>query len=137
MIRLPIEPTHGWRWYRVENNRLYSPIVGRIPLPRNGVLDQVYFIPRAEHIWSTAMMIAHQKWYSFALTFGTVQGPFEDDPTMPRTGSLKSTRYQALAILASAGSIDPQHYDMPVVDGLLSEDLLLAVEREHEFVHGS
>lgn len=124
-------PTHGWRWYRVDSGRLYSPIVGRIPLPRNGALGNVYFIPRAEHMWPTALQIASLGWYALALTFGRVEGPFEADHTMPRVGSLKSTRYQALTILASAGSVDPQHYDIPVVDDLLSEDLLLAVEREY------
>lgn len=32
--------THGWRWYRVVDGRLLSPLApGRIELPRNGSLD--------------------------------------------------------------------------------------------------
>ena len=73
---------NGWRWYRVDGNRLVSPLVGRIALPRNGVLENAYFIPRAGDMWSVAMMIAGQRWYSFALTFGVAQGPFSPDPTM-------------------------------------------------------
>jgi hypothetical protein len=121
-------PTHGWRWYRVEDNRLVSPIVGRVPLPRNGLLDGAYFIPRAEDIWPVAIMIAAERWYAFALTFGEVQGPLEHDPTMPLLGSMKSTRYQALTILSTATNLQ-QSYDVPVVGGLLSEELMLAVER--------
>jgi hypothetical protein len=51
----------------------------RIPLPRNGLLHKVYFIPSAEHLWSVIFMIMHQESYELAVTFGAVQGPFEID----------------------------------------------------------
>lgn len=117
----------GWRWYKVEDNRLYSPLVGRVPLPRNGILEGAYFIPQAERMWSQCLMMAGQRWYEFALTFGEAHGPFERDNSMPFSRSMKSTRYDALAIFTSRPGLQ-QNYDIPVVEGLLSEDVLLSVE---------
>lgn len=93
--KAPDTITHGWRWYRVQGDRLISPLVNQVPLPRGGVLDGAYFIPHAEQMHSLANMIRAQNWYEFALTFGTVEGPFELDKSMPRVGSMSSTRYQA------------------------------------------
>lgn len=130
--RHPTSPdtvTHGWRWYRVEDNRLLSPLVGRITLPRNGVLDGAYFIPAAEQMYSTAFTMGALQWYEVALTFGRVQGPFALDHTMPRVGSMRSTQYQAQIILAHNPLRLQPNYDLPLMvnDGQLST--MLAVEQ--------
>jgi hypothetical protein len=119
--------THGWRWYRLEGNRLLSPLVGQIPLPRNGTLDNAYFIPRADQIWSMVLMIKHQKWYDFALTYGSVEGPFTRDSDMPRVGSMKSSRYQALTIFTDTSAALDESYDIPIVR-TLNKSALLAAE---------
>ncbi len=113
--------THGWRWYRLLDGRLMSPLApGTVLLPRDGGLDHAFFIPRAEEMFWTAFQIHHEKWYDFALTFGAVQGPFARDHTMPRVGSMQSTRYQARAIVAftveTAYSLHP-NYDIPIAAG--------------------
>jgi hypothetical protein len=72
----------------------------RPELPRHGGLEGAYFIPRAEDMFWTAVMMASH--YDLALTFGKVSGEFLYDHTMPKVGSLKAKRYQAIAILRPA-----------------------------------
>jgi hypothetical protein len=122
----PESVNYGWRWYRAEDNLLKSPLVGRITLPRDGALEQVYFIPGADEMFWTAAMIKAQDWYDFALAFGEVKGPFTLDETMPRVGSMKCARYRALAIFADSPAVQT-NYAVPVLCGL-SLDQMLAIE---------
>ncbi|MCV7029082.1 hypothetical protein [Mycobacterium sherrisii] len=97
--------THGWRWYRVENGQLMSPLQGYpLALPYNGFLPGAYFIPEAIHLWPVALMLRDQHWYPYAFTFGTVSGPLQRDFQMPRIGSMSATAYQAQVILTDGSS---------------------------------
>lgn len=127
--------THGWRWYRVVDGRLLSPLApGRIELPRNGSLDYGHFIPRAEDMFWMAFMIRREKWYDFALTFGEVHGPFGYDHAMPLVGSMQSTRYQALIILSDRPDDIKPNYDILVIDGHhFCRPALDAVERAYRY----
>lgn len=127
--------THGWRWYRVVDGRLLSPLApGRIELPRNGSLDYGHFIPRAEDMFWMAFMIRREKWYDFALTFGEVHGPFGYDHAMPLVGSMQSTRYQALIILSDRPEDIKPNYDILVIDGHhFCRPALDAVERAYRY----
>ncbi|WP_201368404.1 hypothetical protein [Mycobacterium intracellulare] len=120
--------THGWRWYRIIENRLISPIFGRVKLPCDGVLDDVYFVPRADDMFWLAAMMGAQGWYDFALTFGAVAGPFLYDHTMPRVGSLKAKQYTAIGIFTTSdASADiARAYDLPVIGDLRRSTLLAA-----------
>ncbi len=132
-----MDPRYGWRCYTVDGNRLVSPWIGRIPLPRNGVLDGVYFMPLTIDIKRTANWCKWGSWVggdfatTFALTFGRVHGPFEQDYgyVEPSITSMRCARYEALAIVCP---VSPERfvgaYALPVVQGL---DLttLAAVER--------
>lgn len=114
------EPTHGWRWYRVEGDRLVSPLAGHVELPRDGLLNGAYFIPGVEAMSRVANMIRDQRWYDFALTFGAVTGPFAVDNDMPRVGSLRSSQYRAQAVLTESPHAEALAfaYDMPVFDSI-------------------
>lgn len=122
--RYPQNPdslTHGWRWYRIIENRLVSPIVNRVELPRDGVLDNgAYFIPRAQNIFPLAMQMKAERWYDFALTFGWVSGPFLYDHTMPLVGSMKAKRYKAIGIFTTSSASEQlaSAYDFPVIHDL-------------------
>lgn len=106
-----------------------SPLVGRVELPRDGLLERAYFIPGAEEMFWTSDMIRVQKWYPFALTFGTVDGPFTVDPTMPRVKSLRSTRYRAQIIIADNPLELQPNYGLPIMVNDHKRDTLLTVER--------
>ncbi|MCA4732162.1 hypothetical protein [Mycobacterium avium] len=111
---------HGWRWYRVIDGRLVSPIVNRVELPRDGVLNDAYFIPRAQNIFGLAMQMTVERWYDFALTFGWVSGPFLYDHTMPLVGSMKARQYKAIGIFTTSPASNQlaQAYDFPVIHDL-------------------
>ncbi len=81
-------------------------------------------MPEFDPIWAIAGMITHERWYDFALTFGEVTGPFEQDRTMPGSKSMKSTRYKALAIFTDSTANIEANYDMPVVRPLRQSSLL-------------
>lgn len=117
---IPSPVTHGWRWYRVVGDRLVSPLAGRMPLPRDGLLNSAYFIPSVEAMSRVANMIHGQQWYELALTFGAVTGPFAVDNDMPRVGSLRSSQYRAQAILSTSPHVEALAlaYDMPVFDSI-------------------
>lgn len=125
--------THGWRWYRVVDDRLMSPLApGTVMLPRDGVLERAFFIPRAQEMFWMAFQIRHEKWYDFALTFGAVHGPFAYDHSMPRIGSMQSTRYESLTILSTRPADIQKHYDIPVIDGGdYRKSILTAAELVH------
>lgn len=132
--------THGWRWYLVDNDnrgqaQLVSPMVGRVPLPRNGFLDNAYFIPKAELMlhalngsWRelTPEMIRER---GYALTFGRITGPFERDLNISQVfGAMKCATYQALAICTDTPQRFVGAYDLPMVRGT-DLSTLRAVER--------
>lgn len=129
--------THGWRWYRIIENRLISPIFGRVELPRDGVLDDAYVIPQAEDMFWLATMITAQRWYDFALTFGAVSGPLLYDHTMPKVGSLKAKQYKAIAIFTtSSASADlASAYDLPIIHDLRRTTLLALEDAAHKIVN--
>lgn len=141
--RYPQDPdslTHGWRWYKIIENCLFSPIVNRVELPRDGVLDDgAYFIPQARNIFPLALQMKAQRWYEgqFALTFGWVTGPFLFDHTMPLVGSMKATRYRAIGIFTtSAGSEHlAQAYDMPVIHDLRRSTLVALEDAASKIVN--
>jgi protein-tyrosine phosphatase len=117
----------------VEGGKLLSPREGYpLALPRDGALDGAFFIPRAEDMfWMT---VNAEKWYDFAITYGTVHGPFAYDPDMPLVGSMQSTKYQALTILTDSSADIQSSYDIPVLRGL-TKSSLLAVEKQHQPLH--
>jgi hypothetical protein len=127
VVRYPADPeavTHGWRWYKIEDGKLLSPLAPfRVQLPRDGRLPKAYFVPRAEQIWNMVCMIRDHRWYDFALTFGTVQGPFTRDLTMPRLGSMQSSLYQAQMIFTESTANLAESYDLPVVNGIRRSEL--------------
>ncbi|WP_309299129.1 arsenate reductase/protein-tyrosine-phosphatase family protein [Mycobacterium kiyosense] len=120
----PSTLAYGWRWYFIDGNRLVSPMVGRVPLPRNGVLDDVYFIPSAELMlqaltgyWRDVSPEAIRA-RGFALTFGRVYGPFQRDyNTTPGVGAMKCGRYEALAICTTVPEKFTGAYEIPIVGG--------------------
>jgi hypothetical protein len=115
--------THGWRWYRVENGRLLSPLApGRMELPRDGGLDFAYFIPaeNAELLFWATFRIQGTNQYDVAATFGTVKGPFAFDRSMPEIGSMQCTRYKALCMFTESPQIAElaKNYDFPIAPSL-------------------
>lgn len=129
---------YGWRWYLLDNDKLISPMVGQVPLPRNGVLDDVYFIPRAELM----LQALHYGWRDvtpeeirargFALTYGKVTGPFERDyDCTPGAGAMKCARYQALAILTTIPARFAGAYEVPVVGGIINLPTMRTIESLH------
>ena len=70
---------------------------------------------RARVAFRMAVTIKRQNWYDFALTYGAVQGPFSYDHTMPKVGSMKCTRYKALAIFTHSAADLATSYDFPVI----------------------
>lgn len=122
--------THGWRWYRVENGKLHSPLQGYpLQLPQNGHLPGAYFIPNAIRIWPMCLMLRDKRWYDFALTFGTVSGPFMRDFQMPRMGSMSASEYQAQLILSDGNvAIDDRWYDIPVFQQEMDLYMLKRIE---------
>lgn len=121
--------THGWRWYRVEGGKLLSPLQGYpLALPRNGILPDAYFAPSAIRIWSMVLLLRQHRPYDFALTFGTVAGPFALDPQMPKLGSMLASKYQALIVLSDSVAGLDGSYDLPVVEQEIDLDTLKRVE---------
>ncbi len=122
--------THGWRWYRVEAGKLHSPLQGYpLQLPRDGHLPGAYFIPSAVRMWPMVLMLRDKRWYDFALTFGTVSGPFMRDFQMPRLGSMSASEYQAQVILSDGNvDIDDGSYDLPVFQQEIELGTLKRVE---------
>lgn len=129
---------YGWRWYLLDNDKLVSPMVGQVPLPRNGVLDDVYFIPKADLM----LQALHYGWRDvtpeeirargFALTYGKVTGPFERDyDCTPGAGAMKCARYQALAILTTTPARFAGVYEVPVVGGLIDLPTMQTIENLH------
>ena len=126
--------THGWRWYRVEGNRLLSPIVHMFrhvfELPRDGLIDDTcYFVPGVDDIFWTQVYLRHQNRYEFALTFGRVEPPFELDPHMPHIHSISCSRYSASVIVSD----NPQNfigaYDLPIILNDRKPASLLAIQQ--------
>lgn len=109
--------THGWRWYRLENGVLRSPLQGYpTALPLDGKLTGCYFVPGLYDIWSMVAMLADTKAYPFAITFGKVAGPFMRDYQMPKIGSMQCRQYQAQVIITD--STQPlADYRIPIVRG--------------------
>ncbi|MFP1155104.1 hypothetical protein ACK280_23925 [Mycobacterium sherrisii] len=130
--RYPIDwqaVTHGWRWYRVEGGKLLSPLQGYpLALPRNGLLPGAYFAPSAIRIWSMVLLLRQYRPYDFALTFGTVSGPFQLDPQMPKLGSMLATEYRAQVILSHGAADLDDSYDLPVVQQEIELDTLKRIE---------
>jgi len=124
--------THGWRWYRVEGNRLLSPLVWlfrhNFELPRDGAMDNVFFLPEAQAMWWTQVRMLHRNEYPFALTFGRVDPPFEPDPTMAELHSMKCAHYQALAIVTFEPLNLLGHYDLPIIENDRKPASLLAIQ---------
>ncbi|AFC53446.1 hypothetical protein OCQ_19340 [Mycobacterium paraintracellulare] len=74
-------------------------------------------------------MLRDKRWYDFALTFGTVSGPFQRDFQMPRVGSMSASDYQAQVILSDGNvDIDDEWYDLPVFQQEIELDMLKRVE---------
>ena len=116
-----IEPTHGWRWYKVENNRLMSPLVGNIALPRDGVLEHAFFMPGTDDMFHTVYsfnevqnMMKLSERYDCALTFGRVDGPFTIDDAMALL-TMRCARYQARIIIADNPLRLQPFYDLPLM----------------------
>ena len=68
----------GWRMYHVDGNRLLSPFVaGNFEMPRDGVLEDVYFVPEARYIWRLQFAPNFKEMAPIAstraLTFGEVK----------------------------------------------------------------
>ncbi|MET0992959.1 MAG: hypothetical protein ABWY20_02290 [Mycobacterium sp.] len=113
---------YGWRWYWVRQGILVSPIE-ELPLPYNGVLDDVHTIPLAELMWHALQGYwldfspddIQEK--GFALTFGRVYGPFSPDNNINcMFGSTRVARY-ASEVICSEQVIDGS-YGMPVARGV-------------------
>lgn len=110
--------THGWRWYKIEQGKLRSPLQGYpTELAPDGSLIGCYFVPRAFNILGMVLMLADKRPYDFAITFGKVWGPFMRDPQMPRIASMQGTRYQAQVIMTDS-TADLSEYRMPIVRSL-------------------
>jgi hypothetical protein len=123
--------THGWRWYKVENGMLLSPLQGYpLALPRDGHLPGAYFVPRAANMWPMVLMLRDKRPYPFAFTFGTVSGPFQRDFAMPRIGSMSATEYRAKVILTDGMANLAYSYDLPVVQDEIDLPLLLRIEAD-------
>lgn len=113
---------YGWRWYWVRQGILVSPIE-ELPLPYDGVLDDVHMIPLAELMWHALQGYwldfspddIREK--GFALTFGRVYGPFSPDNNINcMFGSTRVARY-ASEVICSEQVIDGS-YGMPVARGV-------------------
>lgn len=131
VTKLPSDTvTHGWRWYKVQDNKLLSPLVGNLELPRDGVLERAYFIPGAEDAYWTALTVtARAARYEYALTFGQVEGPFVLDETMSRINSMRSTRYRAQIIIADNPLRLRPFYDLMLMENDFQLNTMLAVEQ--------
>ncbi|AFC43288.1 hypothetical protein OCU_20690 [Mycobacterium intracellulare ATCC 13950] len=80
-------------------------------------------------MWPMVLMLRDKRWYDFALTFGTVSGPFMRDFQMPRVGSMSASEYQAQAILSDGNvDIDDERYDLPVFHQEIELGMLKRVE---------
>jgi hypothetical protein len=117
---------YGWRWYLIDNeSRLVSPMVGQVPLPRNGVLESAYFIPTAKSMlpalagsWRD-MDPETIRARGFALTFGRVFPPFERDLNISQVfGAMKCAWYQALVICTPTPEKFAGAYAIPIVHGI-------------------
>ncbi|MCV7030252.1 hypothetical protein [Mycobacterium sherrisii] len=121
--------THGWRWYRVENGQLVSPLQGYpTSLPGNGYLPGAYFIPEAFRLWPVLLMLRDTRPYDFAFTFGKVFGPLLRDFQMPRIGSMSATEYQAQVIFTDGAMDLDDSYDLPIVETEIDLILLRDIE---------
>ncbi|MGV0580319.1 hypothetical protein ABQE57_16985 [Mycolicibacterium elephantis] len=112
--------THGWRFWRIKNDRLVSPIVSPgVVLPGHGRLRWAFFLPRAEDIRDIVTRIRRQRWYDdFAVTFGRVSRPLcHDRLWLPHVVSLQASQYEALLILTDSvrGPLLKEYYELPVV----------------------
>jgi hypothetical protein len=117
----PAEPQlrHAWRWYRVEDGLLVSPIES-VPLPRNGVLYDVHVFPSAE-LMNHALKgrwLDHTpksiKARGYALTMGPAYPPFQEDHNINQIyGSTRVQRYEARGIFTTL-PVHSEAYDMPV-----------------------
>lgn len=74
------------------------------------------------------LLLRQHRPYDFALTFGTVCGPFQLDPQMPKLGSMLATEYQALIVLSDSVTGLDASYDIPVVQQEIDLDILKRVE---------
>jgi protein-tyrosine phosphatase len=88
--------------------------------------------PTSAKVWSTVPVFRHEfalHEYTFALTFGRVEPPFEPDPTMADIHSMKCAKYQALCIV----TFEPQnllgHYDLPIIENDRKPQTLLAIQQ--------
>lgn len=80
-------------------------------------------------MWPMVLMLRDKRWYDFALTFGTVSGPFMRDFQMPRLGSMSASEYQAQVILSDGNvDIDDGSYDLPVFQQEIELGTLKRVE---------
>lgn len=137
VARPPGTVTHGWRWWGVKDDRLCSPVRLQLDiLPRDGVLNNAYFVPSAETMFRAGIQTVQgaavalgRQWRDGALTFGSVQGPFIFDRHMPGIGSMRATRYQTKVILANNPGRFVANYGLPAIanDGLAT---MLSVERD-------
>ena len=112
---------YGWRWYWIKQGALVSPIA-EVPLPCDGVLDDVHIIPYATLMWNALqgswLGYSPKDIYErgFALTFGRVYGPFDPDHNLNcMFGSTWVARYES-EVICSERAVDAP-YDMPVVHG--------------------
>lgn len=109
--------THGWRWYRIKGGKLVSPLSPYpVELPRNGVLENAYFVPGEDAIQNMVAMIRDYRWYDVAASFGTVTGPLTIDRDMPRIRSMQCATYTAERIHARHSVVEQlsSNYDVPV-----------------------
>lgn len=75
------------------------------------------------------LLLRHHRPYDFALSFGTVSGPFQLDPQMPKLGSMLATEYQAQLILSDSNvDIDDHWYDIPAFQQEIDLHTLKRVE---------
>jgi hypothetical protein len=130
--RYPTNPdklTTGWRWWRILNNKLFSPLVPFTnELAASGEMDGVFFIPKAENIIPVVEMLAQQRsWYQFAISYGKVTGPFAKDGDTWRTGSMVCAKYQTKVILTNcvvSQGFKLAYPQIPIVNGIVYESLL-------------
>ena len=134
-VRYPAKPsalTHGWRWWRVEGGALWSPLQGRYITGelKGRTIAGAFFIPGVDEIFSMVQMLTHQKPYPFAITYGSVTGPFTPDRQMPRVGSMQCGEYRILHIFASertSGGVSAAalgaRYGVPATGQLLKSQL--------------
>jgi hypothetical protein len=100
--------TQGWRWWQIHDGRLMSPLASNrresIYLPRDCRMDSAYFLPYAQDCGHMLMFIRCAAVYKrqeqgvFALTLGTVAGPFRDDPTLHKVRSVQAAQYTATEV---------------------------------------